>query len=236
MNTDTINTWCPGCGAFSIESSSKQVLKELINEGKIKKENTVTLAGIGCHGKMLDYLDLNSFYSLHGRVIPPATGIKVANPKLTVIGFQGDGDAYGEGISHLIFAAKRNSDITILINNNQVYGLTAGQVTPTSPENFVGKSTPKGSIERPLNPIELCIASGATFVARAFSGDPNQLKQIIKEAILHKGFSIVDIMMPCVSFRNTFQVYKEKGYYLEDHDPTDYELALKKAREWGYSD
>lgn len=230
------NTWCPGCGDFAIEKMFKQGVLELEEEGKLERHNVVILSGIGCHGKISDYTNLNSFYSLHGRVVAPATGIKLVNPELFVIGFAGDGDTYGEGLEHLIFAAKRNIDITMIVHNNHVYGLTTGQFTPTSPSGFKGKSTPQGSPERPLNPIEIMLASGASFVARAFAGDIKNLKEIIKQAIIHKGFSIVDVLQPCVTFYNTYSFYKEKVYNLQDegHNSEDWNMAMNKAREWNY--
>lgn len=236
FNTYAKNTWCPGCGNFGIESAVKQVFTELVNRGKLKKENIVILSGIGCHAKITDYINVNSFYSLHGRVPAPATGIKLANPELSVIGFAGDGDAYGEGLAHLIFAAKRNSDITMIIHNNRVYALTTGQFTPTSPKGFPGKSTPKGSLEEPFNPLEIMLASGATFIARAYSGNSNHLKEIIKQAILHKGFSFVDVLQPCVAFYNTFEFYRQRVYDLKKkgHNVSDRRSAVKKIKEWNY--
>ncbi len=228
------NTWCPGCGNFIIESTAKQAFTELINEGKLKKENIVILSGIGCHAKISDYINVNSFYSLHGRVVAPATGIKVGNPALSVIGFAGDGDAYGEGLAHLIFAAKRNSDITMIIHDNRTYALTTGQFTPTSPKGFPGKSTPEGSFEEPFNPLELIIASGATFIARSFVGNPKHLKETIKQAILHKGFSFVEALQPCVAFYNNFEFYRKKVYELKKHNASDRKSAIKKIREWDY--
>ncbi len=228
------NTWCLGCGNFRIESTAKQAFIELINKGKLKKENIVILSGIGCHAKISDYINVNSFYSLHGRVTAPATGIKIGNPALSVVGFAGDGDAYGEGLAHLIFAAKRNSDITMVIHDNRTYALTTGQFTPTSPKGFPGKSTPDGSFEEPFNPLELMIASGATFIARSFVGNPKHLKEIIKQAILHKGFSFVEVLQPCVAFYNTFEFYRRKVYELKKHNVSDRNSAMKKIREWDY--
>jgi 2-oxoglutarate ferredoxin oxidoreductase subunit beta len=192
------------------------------------------VTGIGCHGKIADYLNINSFYSIHGRVLPVATGIKLANPDLTVISFAGDGDAYGEGLEHLIFAAKRNIDITVIVHNNRVYSLTTGQFSPTSPLGFPGRSTPAGSPEPPLNPLELLLAAGATFLARGFSSQPEQMKQIIGEAINHRGFALVDILQVCVTFNNLNKYYMERVYTLADHDPADYFQALQKIREWDY--
>lgn len=233
LGTYAKNTWCPGCGNFAILNSIKAVLKNLQEEGT-PLENVVLVSGIGCHAKIVDYVNVNSFYSIHGRVTPVAEGIKLANPNLKVIGFAGDGDAYGEGIEHLIFAAKRNIDITMIIHDNRVYGLTTGQYTPTSPFGFKGRSTPKGSLEPPINPLELMLASGATFLARGFSHGIEQLKRIFKEAINHKGFALLDILQVCVTFYNMYEYYDKKVYELKDHNREDYSEALKKIREWNY--
>jgi len=227
-------TWCPGCGNFAILNSIKPVLSALTEEG-FPLENVVLVSGIGCHAKIVDYINVNSFYSIHGRVVPVATGIKLANPDLKVIGFAGDGDAYGEGLDHLIFAAKRNIDITMIVHNNRVYGLTTGQYTPTSPLGFKGRSTPKGSIELPLNPLELMLASGATFIARGYSHGIELLKRIFREAITHKGFSFVDVLQVCVTFFDMYEYYNKKVYELRDTDPENYDEALRKIREWDYN-
>ncbi|HTW96275.1 MAG TPA: thiamine pyrophosphate-dependent enzyme [Candidatus Methylomirabilis sp.] len=237
VSTKAANTWCPGCGNFGIEIAMKMALVDLVNDGLVKKENLALVTGIGCHGKIADYLNINSFYSLHGRAFAPATGIKIANPALTVLAMAGDGDAYGEGLDHLIFAAKRNINLTALIHDNRVYALTTGQVSPTSPQKFRGKSTPDGSLDKPINPLELMLISGATFVARAFAGDAEFLKRIIKEAINHRGFSFIEVLQPCFTFFNTFEYYRENTYHLEDGRPLgDKEAALARAREWDYSD
>lgn len=234
LGTYAKNTWCIGCGNFGILTALKSVFGSLADEGT-PLENIVLLAGIGCHAKITDYVNVNTFYSIHGRVPPPAQGIKLANPDLVVIGCAGDGDAYGEGIEHLIFAAKRNANITMLIHNNRVYGLTTGQYTPTSPLGFIGRSTPKGSMERPLNPLEVMLSSGATFVARAASQRMDSMKSLIKQAILHKGFSIVDILQVCVTYNNLYEYYDKKLYDLKEHDPSDYDKAMQKIRQWDYN-
>jgi 2-oxoglutarate/2-oxoacid ferredoxin oxidoreductase subunit beta len=234
LGTRAPNTWCPGCGNFAILNAVKAVINSLAEEG-VPVENVVMVSGIGCHAKIVDYVKVNSFYSLHGRVFPPATGIKLANPSLKVIGHAGDGDAYGEGIEHLIFAAKRNIDITAIIHNNRVYGLTTGQYTPTSPLGFKGRSTPLGTQERPLNPLELMLASGATFIARGTSHGLELLKRIFKEAILHRGFSIVDVLQVCVTYYNMYEYYDKRVYEMKDHDPADFSKALSRIREWDYN-
>jgi 2-oxoglutarate ferredoxin oxidoreductase subunit beta len=230
MSTNAVNTWCPGCGDFSILAAIKQVLAEEKNLSDV-----VIVSGIGCHAKIVDYLNVNSFYSLHGRAIPAAEGIKLANPKLKVIVFVGDGDSYGEGLEHLVFAAKRNIDITVIVHNNRIYGLTTGQVSPTSPKGFVGKSTPHGSVERPINPLELTYASGATFIARSYSGKPMQIKSILKKAISHKGFSHVDILQVCKTFFDKSDYYDELIYELKNHDIKDKKRAFNKIIEWDYN-
>lgn len=234
LGTYAPNTWCPGCGNFAILNAIKSVLNTLNAEG-LPLENVVLVSGIGCHAKIVDYININSFYSIHGRVFPPAEAMKLANPNLKVIGHAGDGDAYGEGLEHLIFAAKRNADITAIIHNNRVYGLTTGQYTPTSPLGFKGRSTPFGTKELPINPLELMLASGATFIARGASHGIELLKKIFKEAILHKGFAIVDVLQVCVTYYNMYEYYDKLIYELKDHDATDYNKALSKIREWDYN-
>ncbi len=234
LSTRAEITWCSGCGNFAIMNSIKTVLKMLAENGT-GLSDIVLVSGIGCHAKIVDYINVNSFYSIHGRTVPAATGIKLAQPNLKVIAFAGDGDAYGEGLEHLIFAAKRNVDITVIIHNNRVYGLTVGQYTPTSPAGFRGRSTPQGSKERPLNPLEIMLASGATFIARGYSNKIDLLKKIFHQAIIHKGFAIVDVLQVCVTFFNLYDYYNRATYELTDHDPSDYEQALKKIKEWNYN-
>ena len=235
LATDAKITWCPGCGNFAILNAMKSVLFELNEEGTLPLEKVVLVSGIGCHAKIVDYVNVNSFYSIHGRTIPVASGIKLANPELTVICFAGDGDAYAEGLSHLIFAAKRNMDITTIIHNNRVYGLTTGQYSPTSPSDFKGKSTPSGLEVAPLNPLELISSSGGTFVARGYSHGIDLLKEIFREAILHRGFSFVDVLQVCATFFNMYDYYNEHVYRLEDNNPHNRDEALEKMREWDYN-
>jgi len=232
--TGTQNTWCPGCGNFSIQHTLKNVLADMEQEGK-SLDDVVLVSGIGCHAKIADYLNISTFYSLHGRTIPVATGIKLANPKLTVICCSGDGDSYAEGLDHLIFAAKRNIDITVLIHNNRVYGLTTGQYTPTSPLGFKGKSTPAGTAEYPFNPIELMLASGATYVARGYTKKMDLLKKLVLEGIAHKGFAFIDVLQICATFFPVADYYTPRVYELADHDRRDFVSACSKAREWDYN-
>ena len=239
MNTKNLgtyakNTWCPGCGNFAILNAIKSVLKALVEEGT-PMENVVLVSGIGCHAKIVDYVNVNSFYSIHGRTTPVAEGIKLADPALKVIGFAGDGDAYGEGLEHLLFAAKRNIDITMIIHDNRVYGLTTGQYTPTSPKGYKGRSTPKGTLELPINPLEIMLASGAPFIGRGCSHGMELLKSLFREAILHKGFALIDVLQVCVTFYNMYEYYNKKVYELEGHNARDYSEALKKIREWDYN-
>ncbi|MDO9539197.1 MAG: thiamine pyrophosphate-dependent enzyme [Methanocalculus sp.] len=225
------NTWCPGCGNFVIQHTVKDVLAEL----GLLPENVVIVSGIGCHAKIADYMQTNSFYTIHGRGIPVATGIHLGNPKLTVICSAGDGDAYAEGLDHLIFAAKRNVDITVIIHDNRVYGLTTGQYTPTSPPGFTGRSTPEGTHEDPFNPLDLMLASGATFIARAYSRDKKGMAEVLKRAIRHKGFSFVEVLQVCASFYDAHACYDEHVYTPEGHDPYDRGSAEELIREWNYS-
>ena len=235
LNTYAQNTWCPGCGNFGILASIKKALSDLEDDG-LDLNKVAIVSGIGCHAKIVDYINVNTFYSIHGRVPPPMTGIKLANPELTVIGHAGDGDAYGEGIEHLIFSAKRNLNMTFIVHNNRVYGLTTGQFTPTSPSGFKGRSTPKGSPEDPLNPIELMLSAGATFVARGYTRNMEHLQSLIKTAVNHKGFSFIDVLQPCFTFFNTYDYYNERVYEIsqKDHDASDRKAAFVKAGEWAY--
>jgi 2-oxoglutarate ferredoxin oxidoreductase subunit beta len=232
--TDTQNTWCPGCGNFSLQHTLKNILAVRAKEG-LSLDNVVLVTGIGCHAKIADYLNINSFYAIHGRTLPVATGIKLANPDLTVICCAGDGDAYAEGLDHLIFAAKRNIDLTMIVHNNRVYGLTVGQYTPTSPLGFKGKSTPTGSAEYPFNPIELMLASGATYVARGYTKKMDLLQQLIQRGIAHKGFAFIDVLQICATFFNMTDYYNPRVYELSGHDAADLEAACKKSREWDYN-
>jgi 2-oxoglutarate ferredoxin oxidoreductase subunit beta len=225
--------WCPGCGNFGILKALNKALVEL----EIEPHKLLLVSGIGQAGKLPHYTRGNVFNSLHGRPVSPATGARIANPDLTVIAVSGDGDGYGEGGNHFIHTARRNHDITYLVHNNQVYGLTKGQASPTSDAGFVTKTTPYGAAN-PVNPISLAIVSGASFVARGFAGDAEHLAELIKKGIAHKGFSLIDILQPCVSFnhKNTFQWYSERVYKLEDessYNHGDKKAALEKALEWG---
>jgi 2-oxoglutarate ferredoxin oxidoreductase subunit beta len=225
--------WCPGCGNFGILKALNKALVEL----EIEPHHVLLVSGIGQAGKLPHYTRGNVFNSLHGRPVSPAIGARIANPGLVVIAISGDGDGYGEGGNHFIHAARRNHDITYLVHNNQVYGLTKGQASPTSDAGFITKTTPYGAAN-PMNPISLAIVSGAGFVARGFAGDAEHLAGLTKKGITHRGFSLIDILQPCVSFnhKNTFQWYRERVYKLDDegkYDHGDKKTALEKALEWG---
>ncbi len=236
FNTKEENTWCPGCPNFGILQAVKLALTDLVNQKKIKTRNIAIASGIGCHAKIFDYLNVNAFYGLHGRVLPLCLGMKVGNPELTVIGFGGDGDTYAEGISHFIHNCRYNADITMIVHNNRVFALTTGQATPTSEKGFVGRSTPLGVKDKPLNPIASALVNGATFVARGYALDVPHLKNIIKEAIKHKGFSIIDVLQPCITFHDFSDYVKKRIYKLDkNHNVENLRQALKKSLEWNYS-
>ncbi|MFH1995570.1 MAG: thiamine pyrophosphate-dependent enzyme [Candidatus Omnitrophota bacterium] len=222
--------WCPGCGDFGILNVLKQALAELA----IKPEELVMVSGIGQAAKIPQYLRANMFNGLHGRALSPATAIKAVNPVLTVIAESGDGDMYGEGGNHFIHTIRRNPDITNIVHNNMVYGLTKGQASPTSQRGFKTPVQTTGVILEPFNPLAVAIALNASFVARAFIGDQEFTREIVKKAIAHKGYALVDILQPCVSFNkvNTYQWYKENTYKLESsYDPSDRAAAFKRAIE-----
>lgn len=225
--------WCPGCGNFGILNAVKKALVEL----DIEPYRVLMVSGIGQAGKLPHYTRGNVFNSLHGRTLPVAVGAKISIPELIVIAVSGDGDGYGEGGNHFIHAMRRNHDITYLVHNNQVYGLTKGQASPTSDQGFVTKTTPEGAVT-PINPIALAIAAGASFVARAFAGDVEYLASLIKMGIRHKGFSLIDILQPCVTFnhKNTYSWYRERVYKLGEeanYNPGNKTAAFDKAQEWG---
>ena len=221
--------WCPGCGNFPILKTLKRALAEL----QIEPVDLVLVSGIGQAAKIPHYIKANLFNGLHGRALPAATAIKAANPALTVIAESGDGDMYGEGGNHLIHTIRRNPNITNIVHDNMVYGLTKGQASPTSRKGFVTPVQVNGVILEPFNPLAVAIALDASFVARAFAGDIEKTADIIKQAIEHNGYALVDIFQPCVTFNrlNTVQWFKENTYYLEGHDPSDRQKAFEKATE-----
>lgn len=227
LTTMAENTWCPGCGNFGILSAFKRAVTRLESEG-VDRSRLVISAGIGCHGKIFDYLALSGLYSIHGREIAAVQGMKLANPELLVVAFGGDGDAFGEGISHLLFAAKRNADMTMIVHDNGVYGLTTGQYTPTSRRGFKGPSTPAGSVEDPIDPLTLMLVAGATFVARGYSGKVEQLADLMMRAIKHRGFAFIDVLQPCVTFNDTYKQYNAETEPAT-HDPKDLAAAMAAA-------
>jgi len=233
LDTYARNTWCPGCGNFGIFTALKQAISSLIKKGT-PKENIVIVSGIGCGSKIIDYLNLNSFSSLHGRPVVSAEGIKLGNPNLKVIASIGDGGCYNEGVSHLIHAAKRNIDITVLVHNNRTFALTTSQFTATSPKGFKGKSTPRGSVEEPFDPLELMLAAKASFIARGYSMELNHLKELIEKGIRHKGFSFVEILQPCITFFDTTDFYSKRVYGMEESNLTSKTEAMKKIEQWDY--
>lgn len=206
--------WCPGCGDFLILKALKAALEEL----GFTPQNTVLVSGIGQAAKMPQYVNANFFNGLHGRAIPVATGIKAANKDLNVIVISGDGDIYGEGGNHFLHAIRRNPDITVMVCNNMVYGLTKGQASPTASADYTTKMQPHGAGDETFNPISMSISQNISFVARAFCQDIDKTKELMKQAILHKGFSLVDIFQPCITFNkiNTFPWFKENTYYMEN--------------------
>ncbi|UCG45829.1 MAG: 2-oxoacid:ferredoxin oxidoreductase subunit beta [Candidatus Bathyarchaeota archaeon] len=224
--------WCPGCGNFPIWHALKSAIIEL----GIDPFNVTIFSGIGCSSKMPHWINTYGFHTIHGRPLPVATGARLANTDLTVVAVGGDGDGYGIGIGHFIHAMRRNLNITYLVTNNQVYGLTTGQTSPTSDRGFSSKSTPTGVIEVPINPIALAIASNATYISRGFSKELNHLTQLIVDGIRHEGFALIDVLQPCVTFnrKNTYKWFSERIYKLEDtnHDITSKQAAFQKSLEW----
>ncbi|MCX8044583.1 MAG: 2-oxoacid:ferredoxin oxidoreductase subunit beta [Desulfobacterota bacterium] len=225
--------WCPGCGNFSILAAMK---KALCNLGLAPHE-VLIISGIGQAAKTPHYLACNLFHGLHGRALPIATGAKIANHNLTIIVNSGDGDCYGEGGNHFINAIRRNIDLTLLVHNNKVYGLTKGQASPTSDLNMVTRAQPHGVMLEPFNPLAVALALGCGFVARGYAGKPDHLASLIEHGVRHRGFSLIDILQPCVSFNhiNTYPWYNERVYELErsGHDPSDFNAAWEQARKWG---
>jgi len=225
--------WCPGCGNMEILNSMEAVLEELQGEG-FPLEKVVLLSGIGNHAKIVDYLNINSFNSIHGRAIPAAEAIKLADRDMKVICFAGDGDTLAEGLEHLIFAAKRNADITVVVHDNRTYALATGQFTPTSQLDFKGSTMPYGAKENPFNPLELMLVSGATFIARGYPVRKEHFRKLLKEAIMHKGFSFIDTLQVCVTFNNLYMTYNENVKEAEASDTGSFEEALRVIRSWDY--
>ena len=234
LNTTIKSTWCPGCYNFQVLAAFKNLITEQIKAGK-KKEDFAIVTGIGCHAKIFDYVNLNGINTLHGRVLPTCIGMKIARPELTIFGFAGDGDAYAEGISHLIHAARYDKDINYIVHNNQVFALTVGQPTPTTEKGFIDKTTPKGVQFQPLNPIKLMLAVNCGFVARVFA-DIKQIENIMKEAVKHNGFSFIEVIQPCLIFHPDLK-FKEHTYNLQEkgHNKHNWKEAMEKACEFDYN-
>jgi 2-oxoglutarate/2-oxoacid ferredoxin oxidoreductase subunit beta len=226
--------WCPGCGDFGVLSAIQKALVEL----QIPNHNVVTISGIGCSSNLPGFINTYGMHTLHGRAVAVATGLKLANHELTVLVTGGDGDGFGIGGNHFVHAMRRNVDVTYIVMDNQIYGLTTGQTSPTSRIGMKTKSMPFGNIEAPVNPISLALAAGATFVARGYSGDQKHLTELIKRAIEHQGFSFLDVFSPCVTYNhdNTYQWYRPRVKKLEDdtaYDPSVWIAAMEKSLLWG---
>ena len=237
LKTREAPNWCPGCGNYGIQAALKNAIVEL----GLDTSSLVIATGIGCGSKINHWVKCYGFEGLHGRPLPVATGIKLANPSLTVLAAGGDGDGYGLGMGHFIHSMRRNLDITYIVQNNQIYGLTTGQTSPTSGKGTRTKSTPAGSIELPVNPIALALVSGATYVARGYAGDVPHLTALIAGAIAHHGFALVDVLQPCVTFNkiDTYDFFAKRVYKLEAAEGWTSDAgmglaaAVEKAREWG---
>jgi 2-oxoglutarate/2-oxoacid ferredoxin oxidoreductase subunit beta len=225
--------WCPGCGDFSVLSSLQLALAEL----GLQPHEVVTISGIGCSSNLPGFINTYGMHTLHGRAVAVASGVQLGNHSLKVIATGGDGDGYGIGGNHFVHCMRRNYDLTYLVMNNQIYGLTTGQCSPTSAEGMKTKSTPFGNVERPINPLALAIAGGATYVARGFSGQQKHLVELIKGGIRHRGFALIDVFSPCVTYNkdNTYQWFRPRLKTLEElgHDPGDFHKAMERACQWG---
>ncbi|MFB6113995.1 MAG: 2-oxoacid:ferredoxin oxidoreductase subunit beta [Halodesulfurarchaeum sp.] len=228
FKSDKQPTWCPGCGDFGTMNG---IMRALANRGKQPKD-TFLVAGIGCSGKIGTYMHTYAIHGLHGRALPVATGVKLANPDLEVVAAGGDGDGYSIGAGHFIHAVKRNVDMTYVVMDNRIYGLTKGQASPTSRSDFETSTTPEGPQQPPINPMALALASGGTFIAQSFSSDAQRHVEILEEAMEHDGFSFVNTFSPCVTFNDvdTYDYFSENLVDVgdTDHDPTDYDAAVSK--------
>jgi len=226
LKSDVKPIWCPGCGDFGVLNSVLKALTDL----KLDPSHVAIASGIGCSGRFPAFVNSYGFHGVHGRVLPLATGIKAANPDLTVFAVGGDGDAFSIGAGHLPHAARRNVDITYIVMDNEIYGLTKGQPSPTSPVGMEKKASPYGTYDIPLNPVAMVLSFGATFVARGFSSQPRELTELIKAGVQHPGFAFLQVISPCVTFYDTYARFKETTAPIpEDHNPTDRMAALKLA-------
>jgi 2-oxoglutarate ferredoxin oxidoreductase subunit beta len=211
-----------------------EYLLNKMKEDGFPMEKVILVSGIGNHAKIVDYLHINSFNSLHGRAMPAAQAIKTANPDMRVICFVGDGDSYAEGLEHLLFAAKRNVDLTVIVHNNRTYGLATGQFTPTTQEGFSGVTMPDGAKEQGFNPLEMLLAAGATFIARSYPRNLDHFRHVVQEAIDHPGFAVVDALQVCITFNNLYEEYNEFVHEITVDDPGDYSQALAAIQQWSY--
>ncbi len=232
FDATTENTWCAGCGDFAILKALKLTLADL----GIEQHQALLVSGIGCGSKLPDYMTINGYMTIHGRPLPVATAAKLANPDLHVIVINGDGDSYGIGGNHFVQSCRRNPNLTHIVENNQIYGLTKGQYSPTSDKGFVTTTSTDGSIEIAFNPMAVALAAGATFIARAFAGQPKHVAQMIAEGIQHRGYAFIDVLQPCVTFNriNTYDWYRKRVYHVEEdeYDPANREAAWQKTHEW----
>ena len=233
FKTEVRPDWCPGCGDFGVLNALQRACAEL----EIQPHELMVVSGIGCSSNLPGFFRSYGVHSLHGRSLPFATGAKLANHAMTVIATGGDGDGYGIGLNHFIQAMRRNINLTYIVMNNEVYGLTTGQVSPTSETGMKTKTTPHGNLEGMLNPLALALAAGCGYIARGFSGDVKLLVKLYQEGIQFPGFALIDVFSPCVTFnkQNTYPWFRERVYRLEDkrHDPTDFHAAMDRALEWG---
>ena len=225
--------WCPGCGDFGVLAALKQAIAEL----GLQPHEVMIISGIGRSSNLPGYVNTYGMHTLHGRALAVATGAQLANHDLKIVVTGGDGDGYGIGGNHFLHSMRRNVDLTYVVMNNQVYGLTTGQLSPTSVKGMNTKSTPFGSVENPINPIPLAIAAGATYVARGFTGQQKHLVELIKGGVQHRGFALIDTFSPCVTYNhdNTHEFFKQRTRKLDElgHDPTDFHGAMENARLWG---
>ncbi|NTV63649.1 MAG: 2-oxoacid:ferredoxin oxidoreductase subunit beta [Oscillochloris sp.] len=218
--------WCPGCGDYAVLAAIQQALAAL----QIDPKDLAIASGIGCSSRLPGFLQAYGLHTVHGRALPAAQGIKLARPDLTVLAVGGDGDFFSIGAGHLPHALRRDINITCIVMDNEIYGLTKGQTSPTSPYGHITKSTPMGNLAHPMRPLALAISSGATYVARGFSSQPKQLADLIRKGMEHQGFSFIQAMSPCVSYYDTYKIFKDQVYLLpEDHDPSDIQAAMRYA-------
>lgn len=233
LQTKQNPNWCPGCGDYGIQVAVKQALVEL----GLERQNVVIVGGIGCGSKLPQWVNVYGFETLHGRLLPVASGARLANHELTVLGIGGDGDGYGIGMGHFVHSMRRNLDMSYFVQNNQTYGLTKGQMSPTTEKGVKTTSTPYGAIEEPVNPIHLALSMGATYIARGYAGDVPHLVSLMKGAIQHKGFAFIDVLQPCVTFNklNTYAFFHQRVYKLdtvEDYKTDNKVMAWEKADTW----